>query len=329
MPGPRARSRARATLAGVLRAVSALDGLDAVDVALDRHALETLERLALDTMAYVRHARGALGQGRVRLGVLPFDSPAQARMLLPVLRESGARSLLIQHGFAGRLGDPDMSLTDHVAIWSERDRSLAGSRASDAITVTGNPGVCHLAGLAQSRKASAELSVVLVDYPSRLSARVDSRISMRHVATALRALASARPGSPVVVRPHPSDRASDAYARLAADSPELQVKVDVTSPIETLLAGADMCVGAVSTATLQACAIGVPTVFLDVSGITRPWPFHASELPLAVDTDSLVEAIALAQRSEEIAGRDQAVDALGVRPDALERVIELMGELLR
>ena len=330
IPGPRARASSRTEVSAALEDAPEITPQDALDEALDRYALEILGRMALETLAPVRHVRGALRGGKVRLALLPFDSPPQARMSLVALQEAGVRTLLIQHGFSARMGDPDMSLADHLAIWSERDRALARARAADAITVTGNPGASHLAGAApRRRKEPLGLSVVLVDYPGRLSTCVGGRVTMQHVQTALQALATARPGSIAVVRPHPSDQAPEAYAGLGAAYPELKVEVDMGSPIEALLGRADLCVGAISTATLQACALGVPTVFLDVSGVSRPWPFQAAALPHAIDVETLEAEIVDVMSSHEVAGRDGALEALGARPDAVERVIELMADLMR
>jgi len=329
MPGARARASSRDALAATIQQVPRADRIDPLDTALDGFALETLARISLDTLAYVRHLRRALRHGRVRAGLLPFDSPEQARMLLPALRETGAHTLLVQHGFSGRLGDPDMLLADHVAVWCERDRSLAQGRDPSTITVTGNPGAAHFAGIVPRRAQRCGRSVLLVDYAGRVSVRVDSRISKRHVGTALSALASARPGSHVVIRPHPSDLALGAYATLAAAHPNLNVEVDARTPIEALLAAADLCVGSVSTATLQACALGVPTVVLNMSAFPRPWPFQGSALPSAADADALAVAIVATLRSGEVAGREEALEALGVRTDAVERVLELVAQLAR
>jgi hypothetical protein len=289
--------------------------------------LTTLERLALDTLAHVRHLRRALVGKRILVGLLPFDSTEQARMLLPALRDAGARTLLVQHGFSARLGDPDMLLADHLALWSEGDRSLAPNRDPATITVTGNPGVIHLADAAPQGSKSCGRSIVLVDYPGRLSARVGARVSMTHLAVALEALGAARPGTTAVVRPHPGDPDPSSYLALVARHPELRVEIDARTPIDSLLAGADLCIGALSTATLQACGLGVPTVFLDVSGIVRPWPFHGGSLPMATDAPELVEAIASVLYSSAAAGRDEALEALGVRRDAIECVIDLIVDL--
>jgi hypothetical protein len=329
LPGRRSRQISRTSIAAALQSAGASAIEDPLEAAFDSHALTTLGRLAVDTLAHVWQARRGISGSRVRLGLVPYDSDAHARMLLGVLREQGVPTLLVQHGFPARQGDPDMHTADHLAIWCEHERSLAPERDPATVTVTGNPGAQHLAGRVRRRHRQCRRSVVLVDYPGRLTARIDDRVGVRHVATALQALALARPGTAVVIRPHPSDRAPAAYAKLARGHRDLRVEIDTGTPIESLLESADLCVGSLSTGTLQGCALGVPTVFLDVAGIERPWPFDGSALAGCTDAEGLAEAVALALSSEEVAGRNEALDALGVRPDAVERVLDLVGDLAR
>jgi hypothetical protein len=323
-PSRRARVTARVAIAAALRAAAPADSGDPFELALDQNALDTLGQIAQETLAVVRHARRALAGGRIRVALLPFDSPAQARMLLVALSEAGVSTLLVQHGFSARLGDTDMCLADHIAVWSERDRSLAPGRDPTTVTVSGNPGVTHLVNRPPRRRADSGRSVILVDYAGRLSAQIDGRISMAHVATALQGLAAARPGTVAIVRPHPGDQDPTSYAALAPRYPELRIELDVRTPIESLLASCDLCVGGLSTATLQACVLGVPTVFLNVIGLERPWPFTAAELPTAIDAESLADEIATVITLPEAPGRGAALDALGVRHDAVERVLDLI-----
>jgi hypothetical protein len=341
VPGSRARLASRRTIAAALASARSRVADGSVEDALAGHALAVLERMAPDTLATVWQARRALADRRLRLALLPCDSPEQARMLLTATRESGIPSLVLQHGFSARLGDPDMRLADGVALWSERDRSLVADRDPDDVAVTGNPGACHLArssgrvgssAAIGARTSGAGRAVVLVEYPSRLSARIDRRIGARHVAAALRALSLARPGATAIVRPHPAERETASYVWEAAHDLELRVEVDARTPIESLLAGADVCVGALSTATLQACALGAQTVFLDLGGIERPWPFTPDGLPRARGVECLAEALASsadgARACARACARELARTALGVREDAVERVLDVMGGLV-
>lgn len=349
MPLGRARDRARAAWRGgwlghpsllarerSRRRISALldelrppaDG--SVDAAVDVLALKLLRQRAPDSLARAEQARRAFAAGRVRLALVPFDSPDEMRILLGAAAEAGIGSLLVQHGFDANLNDPDKLLAGHIAAWSDSERAQLASRTPAPVTVTGNPGVSDLARLPKLRAASSGCSIVLVEYPSRLSTRVRARIGGEHTSAALAGLAAARPGTTAIIRPHPSDPDPQAYARLAAAHPELRVRVDASSSIEALLAGADLCVGALSTATLQAAAVGVPVVFLDTGAIARPWPFCGADgIPRATGAQELAERVRGALADEEVAGRDAALDVLGVRADAVDRVCELVVQLSR
>jgi hypothetical protein len=290
--------------------------------ALDALALAVLRDRAGDTLARAAHWRRILSAKSMRLVVLPFDSPEDQRILLGAARDLGVPSLLVQHGFDAQLNDPDKSIADHVALWSEHDRAPVAARSAATLHVTGNPGAAHLAQPpARTADTDPDRAVVLVEYPSRISARIDARISLRHVATALDALERDRPGTAAVVRPHPADPEPEAYAALGAGR-DLRVTIDTATPIETLMAGAGLCVGALSTATLQAAALGVPTVFLDVTGIDRPWPFDGAPDGVPRIT-SAAASLAAAPAAASEAGRE----ALGARADATDRVADLIRSL--
>ncbi len=85
-----------------------------------------------------------------------------------------------------------------------------------------------------------------------------------------------------------------------------------------------LCVGPLSTATLQASVAGVPTAFLSLAETRLPWPFDGSgAFPTARDADELARLL-----PEVVAGRvsgaEVATEALGLRADAVDRVVELV-----
>jgi hypothetical protein len=104
----------------------------------------------------------------------------------------------------------------------------------------------------------------------------------------------------------------------------VRLALDASTPIEDLLASADVCVGALSTATLQAAALGVHTVFLDVSGATRPWPFDGAPgaLPAAYGAQELAQLI-----EQGPAAADAAATALGLSGRATERIVDMIEAL--
>ena len=323
VPGGRALRHAERVVG---ERVAALDGGDPVH----RAALAVIRRDGPGALAGLQQAQAALHGGRARVLCLPWDSPAQARVLLHAMRDAGGTSLVVQHGFDAALGDPDKLSADHVAVWSRQDAAglAAHGRVPGSVTVTGNPGAAHLAG-DRPRAPRRDRTVVLVDYPSRLSTLVDARVSARHVQTALAGVAAAQPGGEVVLRPHPADPGEALYGALGARITGLRVTVDTATAIEPLLATADLCVGAMSTATLQAAALGVPTVLLDVTEVARPWPFDGARdaLPRATDAAGLADAAVAARGCPDVAGADAAREALGARGGAIDDVVALIARL--
>jgi hypothetical protein len=254
---------------------------------------------------------------------VPFDRPASVAGLVAEARRAGVPSLLMQHGFEQALGVPDKTHVDVAALWAERDRILVQRTSSARPVVTGNPGAEHLADGA-TRAPRRNRTLLLVDYQSRLSARVTERVSQLHLSTALEAVAAARPGSTAVIRPHPASLGAEA----AVPRPSgIEIEVDATTPIEELSGSVDACVGAMSTATLQAAAKGVPVVYLDVAGVPRPWPFDGSAVPVARGPEELAEALAAAVARPDVIGLAEMLEALGVRRGATAAVTELGAEL--
>ena len=104
---------------------------------------------------------------------------------------------------------------------------------------------------------------------------------------------------------------------------------DRSTLIEDLFADADMCVGALSTASLQAAAVGLPVCVLNVSGVPGPWPLAGGEdgLPQATNAEELAELIPELLRRGPGPTREAALEALGARVDAVENVVGLVREL--
>lgn len=304
---------------------------DPLDRLLQTRALRMLEQRAGDTLAAVKRIRAGLGVERVRLALLPFDSPPEARVVVQAARDAEVPTVVVQHGFGTpEPNEPDKSLADTVAVWSDWDVEHSAGRVPGTVVLTGNPGVTQLARPAsKSRKAGPSgRTLVLVEYASRISVRVDNRIACRHVGAALAALARARPRTLVTIRPHPSDHEPEIFAELASRYPALEVRVDAASSIEDLIGAADLCIGAISTASLQAAVAGAPVILLNMTGRPAPWPFDGSgDVPVASSADELAEAIPEALAATSVRGQEQLARALGVDPDAVDRVVDLIGRL--
>src|SRR4029079_18253519 len=124
---------------------------------------------ATHTLANTDRMRRALCSGAVKLAVLPFDSPPDARTVIQAAREAGTPTLVIQHGFFAEPNEPDWTLADAVAVWSDTGTADLRARLRGTATRTGNPGV----DAARMLRPPAGLrgtgnTMVLVEYPSHL-----------------------------------------------------------------------------------------------------------------------------------------------------------------
>lgn len=325
-PGAMRRRRSERVVLDVLEGLGPASSGDPLDELLDLRCARLLATQARHTLAEAAIRRQAFA-GRVRATVAYSDSAPLPRVNAVAAREHGAPVVTVQHGLFGHLpmddGRPARTLdgwtADQVAVWSEREKRAFGPHVPGEVVVTGNPGAVRLASGAAA-PGPADTALVLAQMTTPLSTGADARVSARHLRAAVGAL-SATGVRRVVVRPHPLDREREAYARIGAETPGLAVRVEAGGPVEDAIAAAGICIGALSTATLQAAAMGVPTVLLDVTGMALAWPFDGSgAFPTARSEEELAELIGSAR-----AGREVALDALGARPDAAERVAEVVG----
>ena len=318
----RGRSR-RLTLDLLERATAGGAGLEG---ALHLRAVGILRDQATESLAQALHARAAFARRAPRLVLVPFDSPAFPRLLLAEAHAAGASSLLIQHGFHLEPNDPDGSFARHAAVWSELDRARSLGGESH---VTGNPGAAHFGTTRPPGPCRRGRTIVLLEYTPTLSTLRDDRFPLRHLQAALDGVASARPNTEVVIRPHPGDADPTAYPTLVSQPGGIELTTDRSTPIEELFASADLCVGALSTASLQAAAVGLPVCVLNVSGVPGPWPLARGEdgLPAAKDAEELAELIPALLRQGPGSSREAALEALGARGDAVENVVALVRDL--
>jgi hypothetical protein len=294
---------------------------------LDRRALRLIEQRAAPTLANVRCIERSLASRRVRGVLLSWDSPPIARTVLAAARRAGKPSVLVEHGFWAEPNDPDKTESDAAGVWSGVVCRELAPRARGRVVVTGNPGIPASPSLPNNGPAGQACTLVVPEYASRVSNWVHARVAPALVETALDALQRTRPGTLALLRPHPADYDSSGYATLRERFPALRMEVDVSSPIGEVISRADLCIGGVSTATLQAALAGVPILFLNVAGVARPYPFDASgTIPTAETADELAPLITEALVGQRQPERSVIEDALGVRPDAPERVLALLRE---
>lgn len=326
-PGWLARRRSRAALGAALASWSP-DCEAPLDRLVDTRARAFFAARAGDTLAHVETLRRAFSRGRIRVAVVPSDGAPDGRMIATAAREHDVALVHVQHGFSAGLWSVDGRLPPHldgleadrVAVWSERDERALAPQARGRVTATGNPGAV---ARPRRRTRGSGPSLVLLQGTAGGSVAMDARTPFRHVATAVEALAATRPGSEVVLRPHPLDVAD--YETGVVPAGGLRLRVQRSGPIEPLLAQASLCVGALSTATLQAAVEGVPTVFLNSTGLRLAWPFDGSgDFPSAEGAEQLAVRIGEVLGADGVPGAEAAAEALGLRPDAVGRLVELV-----
>lgn len=322
----------RRSRAGVLEALGGMaepvsTGEDPLGALLDRRARRLVEQRATGTPAQVRSLTRALRRPRAKAALVAFDSPPDGRVILAACRAARRPSLVVQHGFYAESNDPDKTEADLAAVWSDDDRELLGSHRQGPIEVTGNPGADELSSAVTEAK---DRTLVLPIYTSRLSLRLDPRVTERFLLIALEALSNTRPGTTVLLRPHPADHDLPAYGQLASRFPELRVEIDASAPIYDVIARCDLCLSGVSTAALQAGIRGLPVIFLDDSAGPHRWPFDGGPqgFATAASAEELAERVpeALARRGERAPAA--LGDALGMRGDAQERVVAALRGLV-
>ena len=214
----------------------AAQGSNALGLLFDSRALEVIKHRAAESLAVASTLRRAFATRKVKLAVLPFDSPADARLVVHAAREAEIPTLVVQHGFRER-----KPRSGHDPRRCRRRVGRDRRRTTSASTVRRHRGhrqprrrERRLVGAERAR--SRGRTIVLVEYASRLSTRIDSRVSVRHVDTALRALAKERPGTEVVIRPHPAEHEPEIFDASRRPPPGAsRVTVDSTSSIADLI----------------------------------------------------------------------------------------------
>lgn len=281
---------------------------------LHQRALACLAGRALETTAAVSVLRTPLAAGRIQAVLLPFDHEPQAKTIVRLAQRAGVPTLVVQHGYEPQRVLPTGSLSDSVGVWSEADRQGFPPEHRRRVRVTGNPRKAQLPAARRHRSTGRPVAVVLAEHHSRMSAILDRRITAVHLAIALGGLGSSRRTWRIIVRPHPSDDIG-AFQRmvegLASDA-----EVDGRTPAAELLANADLCVGALSTATLEAALLGARVVMLNPRGISWTPPLQeGGPVLMARTADELAAAVDAAMDAPEAPGADALREALGVDPE--------------
>lgn len=322
-------SRARAARRADRRIAQARDVRLAIEVAdanlgavLARGALDFLAAQARETFAWAALLDRALGRGRVRAVLLPFDWEPPSHVVATVARRHGVQCLALQHGYEPRKVFSPGGIAGRVGVFSEWDleataEHVDGRIVGDTRRPQARPGRAR-------RDDAMTRVVVLTEHRMRVSAHVDDRITAMHATTAIDAVREALPSADIVLRPHPS-AARAPIERLATG---LGARLDRTTPILELLAGADACVGATSTATLECALVGTPVVMLDLVGGWAPPLDGSTDVPYARNGNELAQLLPKVLAEDPPPGSSALLHGLGHEvDDPIAAVVAWVGEL--
>ena len=267
IPGPLARRRAARGMASRLRAARALPvpvlpdaGFDA-GPAIHGALLDRVADLSVDLLAMGSLARRSYERSRPGLILATQDVEPLDRLLVTEARRAGIKVLELAHGA-------------YVMPQTLKDMELGGCgrdlhRSRGRFPACAGTGQCTRSAtrcrspLSRQRAAPharAARIVVLGLNGHPYTSLFAERAALDHYQQALSGLARRRPRA---LRSccAPTPRRTFGPVRHVMDqAPDLKVSIDPRTPIDALMAATDLCVGSLSTATLQAATCGAAVV---------------------------------------------------------------------
>lgn len=330
-PGATARRRSRRRVLAAVQALRATPssqevlGLD-LGPCIHEITLDIVEGGALDDLAWAATARRAFRRSPPRALLTAYDLEPGARLFVTLANEAGIRTIALAHG-AYLLPQPlaDLDICDEALLWSHA--------IAPPITRWDRP--VHLVGYplphdppSTKRRPAAEIGpriVVLGQPAAGTNALIDRRITVRHYAAAIAAVHRVLPDAEIIVRPHPAEDRASALAAMAR-SPSANLRLDPSTAILELFESCDLCIGGMSTATLQTALVGTPLIVLNLSGYDWPAPIGGdTSVPVADSEASLGSLLRRWADGEPWPGREDLLDGLGAHgEDASDRLLAVV-----
>lgn len=298
-PNVLSRRRSKARLNAMLAEargveLTEIEGSLPIGRELGSQALRMLNHVAGLTPATIDALDRSMRRRKVSAALLPFDQDPEGRIVAAVARRNRVGCLVVQHGYQplGRYREGEFAGAS--AVWSdyETTRHATGDVYS---RVTGNPRFKRPQSPTSTNppKGSGLTAVVITQGYFRVSVALSRRITGQHIEATVRGLRTCGRFDSVIVRPHPSEQRS-VYERIleSIDTEQLAVEIDQETPLAELFARADVCIGSLSTATLETALVGLPVVMLDVTGRLWTAPLDGSgAIPYATTAQELATCL--------------------------------------
>ncbi|HEX3519228.1 MAG TPA: hypothetical protein VHT29_09370 [Solirubrobacteraceae bacterium] len=283
--------------------------------------LTLLERYGRYAQALAAPIERELRSRGVSAVLVPFDTPAHARLIVRVAQKLQIPSFVINDGFKTDDIQLEGMTADTALAWSAAMSEGYFARRTNGAVVTGNP---RIASLPQARAAHRRAQRVLIGGHtfSGVDLNCGRSDAERFLEQTLAGVAAAGlPSGEVLVKLHPADEPS-YYRELVHRHPELSVEMRSSGDVTSLFTEFDVYVTTYSTSLIEAAAAGMPIIYYRINAQVMGPPFTGdsflagrtastpSELAaLLADRDSLMLSPP-AGWIEHYLGPTQAVDRM-------------------
>ena len=286
--------------------------------------LELTERYSRYIEAFASPLERELRRRDVRGVLVPFDTPAQARLVVRVAQKMQIPTFVLNDGFKADDIQQEGMAADVALAWSEAIRDCYFSRRPNSAIVTGNPRLERLSRIAARRRDAQRVLVGAHSFsPVDLNCgRSDAERFLEQVLDGI-AAAHDHVDPSVVVKLHPSD-AQSYYGTLLQRHARLVVELRTRGDVIDMFDDCDVYVATYSTSLLEAIAAGLPAIYYQVNAQRLGPPFSDDDFLASRSACTPAQLAALLADREALATGppdDWIEHYLGPATGSVERVL--------
>lgn len=239
--------------------------------------LELAERYSRYIEAFAGPLERELRRRTVRAVLVPFDTPAQARLVVRVAQKMHIPTFVLNDGFKADDIQQEGMAADVALAWSEAIRDCYFSRRANSAIVTGDPRSERLPRIGVRRRDERRVLVGAHSFsPVDLNCgRSDAERFLEQVLDGI-AAAHGHVNPSVVVKLHPAD-AQSYYGTLLQRHARLAVELRTDGDVIEMFDDCDVYVATYSTSLLEAIAAGLPAIYYRVNAQRLGPPFGGDD----------------------------------------------------
>ncbi|MEE9230260.1 MAG: hypothetical protein V3U86_06110, partial [Acidobacteriota bacterium] len=216
-------------------------------------------------------------RARIRLAAVPTDVKHNPKLVVLLCRALGIFTATIQHGALGETSGWDFLNSDRIAVWGEESRQWYGRRNGlERCRITGYPPFENLKNWIQKNPMGFSTPSRRILFISQAIHKSSTFSTYDELECILRACLRALPGvtpAEIIVRPHPREVTTAAYEGLLGEYPQVEARVDESTPLWPLIRSSAAVVVRASTVGLEAMLLRVPVVLVNFSPRPDMAPF--------------------------------------------------------